>query len=273
MSRQGSRKSRRQSDQPATQNTPQLQMRSFATPDSPQVSAPQTTDLQRKTEAAPESQPNFNFGQLNLLAQETTPPPSPIASPIQAKLTIGQPGDKYEQEADNVAKAVVQQINSPQVAQREEDSQLTPPNISAMVQAAGDDDLMQEKENKAQRKVDPAQAPIMRLPLQRQSSIPVGPANGEFESSLNQSRSGGSALEPNVQAQMESAMGANFSGVKIHTDARADQLSRSIQAKAFTTGQDVFFKQGEYNPGSRGGQELLAHELTHVVQQNGGAVR
>nr|MCM0593799.1 DUF4157 domain-containing protein [Gloeotrichia echinulata DEX184] len=68
------------------------------------------------------------------------------------------------------------------------------------------------------------------------------------------------------------AFGADFSGVKVHTDGQSDQLNRSIQARAFTTGQDVFFRQGEYNPGSRGGQELIAHELTHVVQQNGGAV-
>ena len=111
----------------------------------------------------------------------------------------------------------------------------------------------------------------MQLPLQRQSSIPVGPTSQEFETSLNRARSGGSRLEPRIQTQMESAMGADFSRVKVHTDSQADQLSQSIQAKAFTTGNDVFFKQGAYNPDSRGGQELLAHELTHVVQQGAAA--
>jgi hypothetical protein len=72
---------------------------------------------------------------------------------------------------------------------------------------------------------------------------------------------------------MGQAMGADFSGVKVHTDSQSDQLNQSIQAKAFTTGQDVFFRQGAYEPSSRGGQELIAHELTHVVQQNGGAVQ
>lgn len=62
-------------------------------------------------------------------------------------------------------------------------------------------------------------------------------------------------------------MGVDFSRVKVHTDAKSDQLNRSIQAKAFTTGQDVFFRHGAYDPSSRGGQELIAHELTHVVQQ------
>jgi hypothetical protein len=80
-------------------------------------------------------------------------------------------------------------------------------------------------------------------------------------------------LAENLQRSMGKAMGADFSGVKVHTDSQSDQLNKSIQARAFTTGQDVFFRQGEYNPGSRGGQELLAHELTHVVQQNGHTVQ
>jgi hypothetical protein len=72
---------------------------------------------------------------------------------------------------------------------------------------------------------------------------------------------------------MEGAFGADFGGVRIHTDARADDLNRALSAKAFTTGQDVFFRSGEYNPGSSSGRELLAHELTHVVQQDGAGVR
>ncbi|WP_199321095.1 eCIS core domain-containing protein, partial [Aphanizomenon flos-aquae] len=63
------------------------------------------------------------------------------------------------------------------------------------------------------------------------------------------------------------------SGVKVHTDGESDQLNKSLNSRAFATGQDIFFSQGAYNPGSRDGQELLAHELTHVVQQNGGVQR
>jgi hypothetical protein len=72
---------------------------------------------------------------------------------------------------------------------------------------------------------------------------------------------------------MEKAFGGvDFSQVKVHNDTQSDQLNKSIQARAFTTGTDVFFRGGEYNPGSRGGQELIAHELTHVVQQNSNSV-
>jgi len=65
----------------------------------------------------------------------------------------------------------------------------------------------------------------------------------------------------------ERALGADFARVRLHTDVQADQLSRALQAQAFTTGQDIFFRRGEYDAGSTRGQHALAHELTHVVQQ------
>ena len=68
-------------------------------------------------------------------------------------------------------------------------------------------------------------------------------------------------------------MGADFGSVRVHTGSQADALNRSLSARAFTTGQDIFFKQGEYSPGSSSGRELLAHELTHVMQQNGDQVQ
>jgi len=95
-------------------------------------------------------------------------------------------------------------------------------------------------------------------------------ATPEIEGAIAQSRGGGQSLDLTVQRQMESAFGTNFSQVRVHTDSRADTLNHALSARAFTTGQDIFFRQGEYNPGSSSGKELLAHELTHVVQQTGG---
>lgn len=66
---------------------------------------------------------------------------------------------------------------------------------------------------------------------------------------------------------MEPSFGADFSGVRIHTDA--ESLNRSLNARAFTTGQDIFFSRDSYKPGTSSGRELLAHELTHVVRRNG----
>ena len=95
----------------------------------------------------------------------------------------------------------------------------------------------------------------------------------EVEQSIQQARGGGHGIDSRVRGQMEPAFGANFSNVRLHTDTQADTLNRKLNARAFTTGQDIFFRQGAYNPGSSSGRELLAHELTHVVQQNGKKVQ
>ncbi|PHM08996.1 hypothetical protein CK516_17345 [Nostoc sp. 'Peltigera malacea cyanobiont' DB3992] len=98
-------------------------------------------------------------------------------------------------------------------------------------------------------------------------------ATSELETSIQQARGNGQPLADDIKQPMEQAFGADFGNVRVHTDAQSDSLNQSIQARAFTTGQDVFFRQGEYSPGSNAGKELLAHELTHVVQQNGSAVQ
>jgi hypothetical protein len=93
------------------------------------------------------------------------------------------------------------------------------------------------------------------------------------ERAIQEKRGGGQPLDTGVRTQMESSFGANFSQVRVHTDHHADTLNHALTARAFTTGQDIFFRHGAYQPGSTVGRELLAHELTHVVQQNGDQVR
>jgi hypothetical protein len=85
------------------------------------------------------------------------------------------------------------------------------------------------------------------------------------------SATGGRGLAPEVRGPLESAFGSDFSAVNVHTDANAAQLARDVQATAFTHGNNIYFSPGAYNPGSAQGQHLLAHELTHVVQQQGHA--
>ncbi len=104
-------------------------------------------------------------------------------------------------------------------------------------------------------------------PLVQRSSQKGFETDLAFENHLTRSKGAGARLPDAVRADFEPKFGADFGGVRIHTDAQSDQLNRSIQAKAFTTGQDVFFRQGAYTPGSRDGRQLIAHELTHVVQQ------
>lgn len=92
-------------------------------------------------------------------------------------------------------------------------------------------------------------------------------------SRVERERSGGQPLDAAVQAQMSQALGYDMSGVNVHTSPEADALNRQLGAKAFTTGEDVFFREGTYDPHSAAGQELIAHELTHVAQQGTGAVK
>lgn len=84
--------------------------------------------------------------------------------------------------------------------------------------------------------------------------------------------SGGSPMEPALRADMESRLGHDFGDVRIHHDAAAHNSAKSVNAQAYTVGSDIVFQQGKYEPESQAGQHMLAHELTHVVQQRNGPV-
>ena len=205
---------------------------------------------------------------------------------IQRKMTLGPVGDKYEQKADAVAKQVVQTINTPKAppVQRQEagdELQMKPfpsaiplPPISTL-QRQQEEDALQLKPSR----LKPFQSNLPPFPfLQRQedeeelqakgdSMLAGGELSGDLENSVQQAKSGGQPLGDGVRGSMEQAFNADFSSVKVHTDSQSDTLNRSISARAFTTGQDIFFRGGEYNPASSAGKTLIAHELTHTIQQ------
>lgn len=161
-----------------------------------------------------------------------TPPSGTTAQPwLQPKLTLGEPNDKYEQEADRVASQVVNTLHRSALT-------TSPP-----------------KETDTDRT------------LQTKSENNVVSSN--LETAIQSAKGGGQPLENKLQRTMGQAMGADFNQVRVHTDTKSHQFNQAIQAKAFTTGQDLFFRQGTYQPGNREGQALIAHELTHVIQQNG----
>ncbi|MDJ1169083.1 DUF4157 domain-containing protein [Roseofilum sp. BLCC_M154] len=220
-------------------------------------------------------------------------------APVQAKLTIGEPGDVHEQQADAVASQVVQQIHEPKpaasegVQTKEEEGSMGIPEqlgiqrtedegddvdmkpLDSMVQREGDDEDVDMKplDSMVQREGDDEDVDMKPKPGLQRDGLGGGSATPEFEGELKQAKGGGKPLDPTLQTKMGEAMGADFSGVKVHTDPKSHSLSQSIQAKAFTTGQDVFFNEGQYKPSSPQGQELIAHELTHVVQQKGASVQ
>jgi hypothetical protein len=169
---------------------------------------------------------------------------------VQAKLTVNAPGDIYEQEADRIANAVTRKTNTTVKRQEEE------------IQAQRQEEE-EEEEIQAQRQEEEEEEEIQVKAVDNKPLV----VRRNLERQINTARSNGQPMSEEVRQPMEQAFGADFSGVRVHTDSEAHELSESLQARAFTTGQDIFFKDGEYSPRSSSGQHLLAHELTHTVQQ------
>jgi hypothetical protein len=99
-----------------------------------------------------------------------------------------------------------------------------------------------------------------------------GRVHPDVTAQINSARGRGTPLDPAVREQMSGALGDSFADVRVHHDSLASTLAQSVQARAFTTGADIFCARGEYQPGGSAGRELLAHALTHVVQQRGAPV-
>jgi hypothetical protein len=106
--------------------------------------------------------------------------------------------------------------------------------------------------------------------VQKKANQGGGSGGGEDAAAVKEQLGSGQALDGRVQGAMSSAFGYDFSGVRVHTDTKAGELSTQLNARAFTIGSDVAFAGGEYKPGTLVGDALIAHELAHVVQQGGG---
>ncbi len=170
--------------------------------------------------------------------------------PNQPKLKIGASNDRYEQEADRVADQVMRMPESECTECEDERIQTKP--LSSQITP-----LIQRQKGEEE--------PEIMTKLNSGSKA----VSSNIQSQLNASKGSGSPLPKNTRNTMETAFGMNFSGVRIHTDSNAAQMNKGINAKAFTHGRDVFFNREKFSPDTNSGKYLLAHELTHVVQQSG----
>ena len=135
-----------------------------------------------------------------------------------------------------------------------------------------DEELLQGKfDESVQRQSMPEEEELLQGKLDENVQMYNGGmvSSPDIEGLIKKDRGKGQHLPINVRVPMEQSLGVDLSKVRVHTDAQSNMINRSISARAFATGHDIFFRQGAYKPESRGGQELIAHELTHVVQQNG----
>ncbi|MCP4401364.1 MAG: DUF4157 domain-containing protein [bacterium] len=176
---------------------------------------------------------------------------------IQAKLTISQPSDTYEQEAGRVAEQVmrmpvplVQRLTKSKEGEKNPDQTVGQPDYP-LVQRQVDDE---EEEERLQTKAASGQTPQ------------VAP---NVQASITVLRGGGQPLPDSARAFFEPRFRYDFSQVRVHTDSQAAETAQVINAQAFTVGQDVVFGGGQYAPTTSVGKQLMAHELAHVIQQSG----
>lgn len=163
---------------------------------------------------------------------------------LQARLMVNTPGDRFEQEAERVSREV---------------TDMSEPPDHATCTCGGGCSSCKGKQT-AHKHVQPA-----RVQEHYQAATEAPPIVHEAL------RSGGQPLDPATRAFMEPRFGHDFSRVRVHTDALAASAASAISAQAFTVDNEIVFGAGQYAPVSSPGKSLLAHELTHVVQQSGAA--
>jgi hypothetical protein len=139
--------------------------------------------------------------------------------------------------------------------------------IARMVQRAAEEEELQLKHDPSiQRAAEEEEELQMKHDATPRVGLEGGPVGQDIASQIESQRGGGASLDSSFRSQMEGAFGADFGSVRVHRDAQADTLNRQMTAKAFTTGNDIFLR----SDASTGDSHLMAHELTHVVQQRSG---
>jgi len=200
---------------------------------------------------------------------------------VQTKLAVGQAGDQYEQEADAAADRVVNGTNSTSASKGASgDGKPVASGISSVqmkeIAPAEEEKAVQKKEEEKEpvqkKEEDKKEEPIQKKeeeekPVQKKGNNDAVSAN--VESRLSSRKGKGSSLGGSLRNEMEKGFGADFGDVRIHNDSEAKAMAGEMGAQAFTQGNDIYFNEGKFNPESKAGKELLAHELTHTIQQEG----
>ncbi len=174
-------------------------------------------------------------------------------TPVQAKLSVSEPGDEYELEADQVAEQVMK-MPAPATP---------PPPPADGDDSAGEDPRNRNRPASLNRYVQRATA------MRSSDGIGGNEVDPGVESRIQNMQRGGAPMPQTERAFFESRMGVDLGNVKIHNDSEAAATSEKLNAQAYTVGSNIAFGAGKYAPGTTAGRRLMAHELTHVVQQGG----
>ncbi|MEW6212601.1 MAG: DUF4157 domain-containing protein [Acidobacteriota bacterium] len=180
---------------------------------------------------------------------------------IQTRLAVSQPGDQYEQEADRVAEQVMR-MQAPTTLEESATSHFPAISRYAQRQAVARQEETEEEEVSESDLLSLKEVPGASHDL-----------SADLEARIESLRGGGHEMSSDLRAFFEPRFGRDFSSVRLHTDSSAGETAQRLNARAFTLGRDIAFAPGEYQPETTEGRRLLAHELTHVVQQNDSSVR
>ncbi|MEM7186589.1 MAG: DUF4157 domain-containing protein [Bacteroidota bacterium] len=178
--------------------------------------------------------------------------------PVQKQEEEEQPVQKQEEEEQPVQKQ--EEEEAVQMKEEEEEAVQMKEEEEEAVQ------MKEEEEEAVQMKEEEEEAVQMK-------SNRAGRSGRSVESKLKSSKGGGQKMSKSTQREMEAGFGANFDDVNIHTGSEAKEMSSELGAQAFTSGKDVYFNEGKYDPNSKEGKHLLAHELTHTIQQEGSELK
>lgn len=209
---------------------------------------------------------------------------------VQAKLSVGPRGDRYEQEADEVADWVMRmpdpslQRKPIEESEQEDDEeqeirpksfehQITPLVQRQPVLEEGEGEetlrakpLQGQTQLKAQQQEEPEEE--QEEVIQQRATLDHPPSvTADLEGQITRLRTGGQPLDPQTRGHMESRFGHDFGRVRVHAGPNASHAAETLKARAFTFGNDIVFGAGQYRPMTNDGKHLLAHELTHVLQQ------
>jgi hypothetical protein len=178
-------------------------------------------------------------------------------SSVQAKLRLTQVGDPFEREADAVAERFVAHQSA-----LGNDVFPAPVQVSRLCDECAEEETVpvEEEEQDVEDDTEPDESGMpKRIAGSNVTSVPQSIVP----------RGGGRGLAPSVRESMEAGFGADFGAVRIHTDSAASRSASHMGALAYTVGNNIYFGAGQYSPSTQAGTKLLAHEMTHVVQQQG----
>ncbi len=195
------------------------------------------------------------------------------------KMKVRRSDDSFEKEADHVAAAIVQRKEIPRISStihtaqakgEEEEAQTKKESLQSKDEEEG---LQMKAEGKIQTKGEEEEVQTKgeeeEVQTKAQQHRGTGYFSGAITKKIQHHKGGGFPLSGRIRNFMESGFQRDLSKVRIHTGSEAESLSRNLKAQAFTVGNDIFFNRGKYDPQTTSGKKLLAHELTHTVQQKG----